>query len=258
MKKIVITVCFLATLIVNAQQKKDVESIKKFCGCFTIDFKYAETFVTDTNYKIVKPYITKATEWTEVVEETDNKIVLQHLLQINDSTIIKHWREDWTYQNTELFNYQHSFKWKKNRATSTTVKGQWSQMVFEVDDAPRFMGTATWIYADGKAYWQNTTDAPLPRREYTKRSDYNVLNRTNIYWLSKDGWIHEQDNKKIIRKDGIADSLLVMEKGYNIYKKVDNEKCVAAKNWWQVNKEKYVAVRKEWDKKLATSTEIKL
>lgn len=28
-------------------------------------------------------------------EQTDRKILIQHLLVINDSTVIKHWREDW-------------------------------------------------------------------------------------------------------------------------------------------------------------------
>jgi hypothetical protein len=257
MKKVITAIFILTTVLVNAQTKKDIESIKSFCGCYSIDFKYAETFATDTAYKLAKPYLAKATELTILVEESKNKIVLQHLLQINDTTIIKHWREDWTYENPFLLNYNHSFNWTKVKLNDNTSKGRWSQLVFEVDDAPRFMGSASWVYVDGKAYWQSNTDAPLPRREYTKRSDYNVLNRTNTYWLGNNGWMHEQDNKKIIRKDGAVDSLLVMEKGYNIYKKVNDSKCEAAKKWWLANKEKYVAIRKEWDDKIATNTTIK-
>jgi hypothetical protein len=248
----------LVTTVVYAQQDKDIANIKSFCGCFDVDFKYAETFKSDSNYKLAKPYLAKATEWVEIIEEEKNKIVLQHLLVISDSMIIKHWREDWTYENTSVLNYDQSFTWKKVSLDPQSVKGQWTQSVWEVSDEPRYQGSATWIHADGKNYWQNTTDAPLPRREYTQRYDYNVLNRTNTLWITNTGWIHEQDNKKIIRKAGLPDSLLVMEKGYNIYYKITDSKCASAKKWWADNKNRYEKVRKDWDDKIAGSTEIKL
>jgi len=258
MKRTLTTLLILVTTVVYAQSEKDVESIKSFCGCFDVDFKYAEIFRSDSNYKLTKPYLAKATEWVEIIEEQKNKLVLQHLLVINDSTIIKHWREDWIYQNTSLLNYKQSFTWQKASLDPQSVKGQWTQSVWEVSDEPRYQGSATWIHADGKNYWQNTTDAPLPRREYTQRSDYNVLNRTNTLWITANGWTHEQDNKKIIRKEGNADSLLVMEKGYNIYVKTSDAKCASAKKWWRDNKQNFAKVRKEWDDKIASSTEIKL
>ena len=47
------------------------------------------------------------------------------------------------------------------------VKKQWTQKVYQVDDSPRYSGSATWVHVDGKRYWQNKTGAPLPRREYS-------------------------------------------------------------------------------------------
>lgn len=56
------------------------------------------------------------------------------------------------------------------------------------------------IPADGKDYWENKTSSPLPRREYTKRDDYNVMLRGNRHEITDYGWMHEQDNDKMIRQ----------------------------------------------------------
>ena len=100
---------------------------------------------------------------------------------------------------------------------------------------------------DGKTYWENTTDAPLPRREYTKRSDYNVTLRTNRHEITKDGWVHDQDNSKIVRENGKEDFILADEKGFNTYNRVDDSKCEAAAKWWEENKEFWAVVRDTWD-----------
>ena len=69
----------------------------------------------------------------------------------------------------------------------------------------------------GRRVWENTANAPLPRREYTKRSDYQVMRRLNSHILTDDGWVHEQDNEKIVvEEDG--EYVLVEEKGRNTYK----------------------------------------
>ncbi|GIR98334.1 MAG: hypothetical protein CM15mP101_07040 [Flavobacteriaceae bacterium] len=34
--------------------------------------------------------------------------------------------------------------------------------------AHRYEASAQWIHNDNKDYWESFTDAPLPRREYTK------------------------------------------------------------------------------------------
>ena len=99
----------------------------------------------------------------------------------------------------------------------------------------RYQGASEWIRTDGKTFWQNTSDAPLPRSEYSVRNDYNILKRTNRLTLTDFGWVHEQDNQKIIRHQG-SDKLLAEEKGVNSYKKTDESKCAAAKAYWEKNK----------------------
>ena len=81
------------------------------------------------------------------------------------------------------------------------VKGQWSQKVYQVDDSPRYEGTGTWVHVDGKSYWENVSNAPLPRRERTKRKDYNLMIRNNRHQITDQGWIQIQDNKKILKNN---------------------------------------------------------
>jgi hypothetical protein len=237
--------------LVRSQDAADKKSIQQLCGCFEVEFKYAETFSPNKDYKIKEQYHAKALEWSGLVENSDKKFVMQHILVIDDSMIVKHWREDWTYETTDLLVYNQADNWKKVHFTPQQVKGQWTQSVWEINDAPRYEGTAIWVHQNGESFWKNSTDAPLPRREYTKRSDYNVLNRGNTIHITNNGWVHEQDNEKIIRKEGQADQLLAQEKGYNIYKRVDDSKCFAAKDWWSKNLTYWNTVRKNWDELIA-------
>ncbi|MBC7873685.1 MAG: hypothetical protein H7Y01_06805 [Ferruginibacter sp.] len=226
-------------LIVTAQAKFPIgkQNVEKLCGCFEVEFKYAETFSPNPAYKFhEREEISGGTELIFPVEVGDKKIVMQHLLVITDSTIIKHWREDWTYENLVIWKYKGNKVWVKEQLTAEQVRGKWTQSVWEVSDAPRYQGASEWINTDGKTFWQNTADAPLPRREYTIRYDYNILKRTNRIILTNDGWVHEQDNQKIIR-DKATEKLLAEEKGINSYKKVEDSKCSAAKVYWGKNKE---------------------
>ncbi|OEK09565.1 hypothetical protein A8C32_12745 [Flavivirga aquatica] len=237
----------------NAQGKKkqDAEAIKKMCGCYEVTFNFAETFnySKDSLYKPSKTKIDKGLEWAQLVEDDKNKISIQHLLQVGDPSkphIIKHWRQDWLFQNTDFYMFNGDNTWNYTIKPKQDVKGQWTQKVYQVDDSPRYEGSATWVHVDGKSYWENTTDAPLPRREYTKRSDYNVTVRGNRHEITDYGWVHDQNNLKVIRESGKDDVLLAKEKGYNTYVKVDDSRCKAAQDWWQKHQDKWALVRTKW------------
>lgn len=250
-------------LSATAQQKsndklaQDKAAIKNMCGCQEVTFEYTETFPADTSYK-PKGYhkITDAVEYVTVAAEDRNRIVLQHLL-IADSMVIKHWTEDWQYENQQLLAYQQDNEWKKVTLLAAQVKGQWTQKVYGVDDEPRYEGSASWVHADGRHYWEAASDAPLPRREYTTRKDYNVLHRINHHEITATGSVHEQDNAKIIRSNG-KDQVLVGEKGLNTYNRTDEKKCAKAKEWWEQNKAFWAVVRKSWDKVYGVNSVINL
>ena len=221
------------------------------CGCFDVKFNFAETFSysNDTNYTPSDEKHMGATEWAQLVEENDTSVMIQHLLVIGsgeNTMIIKHWRQDWIYENTEFYIYDHDNKWSFQNLSKDKVEGQWTQKVFQVDDSPRYEGSGSWVYVDGKKYWESTTDAPLPRREYTTRSDYNLTVRTSRHEIVESGWIHDQDNQKIVRESGKEDFVLAEEKGINIYKRVEDSKCQAAKYWWLENSEYWQSVRNVW------------
>lgn len=257
MKKVMLLTLVGFGLNANAQKTADIEAIKGQCGCQEVTFQYAETFSPQKDYKFQERYHAKGLEWIAVDEESKDKLVLVHLLVINDKTVIKHWREDWEYENANVLAYQKNKDWKSVKLPSSQVKGQWTQKVFEVDDSPRYEGTASWFHKDGKHVWANVTDAPLPRREYSKRSDYQVMRRNNRIHVTKEGYLHEQDNDKIIRTEK-GDELLAQEKGLNDYRKVDESKCDVAKRWWAKHRSYWGEVRAVWTELIAQNKGISL
>ena len=263
--KICLLASFFIVCSINAQRKKkqDSETIKKMCGCYEVTFNFAETFSysNDSLYKPSKNKVAEALEWAQLVADTNGKISIQHLLQVGDPSkphIVKHWRQDWVYENQDFYMYNGDNNWKYVQKPKEEVKGQWTQKVYQVDDSPRYEGSATWVHVDGKSFWENTTDAPLPRREYTTRSDYNITERGNRHEITSFGWIHDQDNKKVVRESGKEDIIVAKEKGYNVYKKVADSRCQAAAKWWKENNEKWVLVRNKWDEVFARNTNLSL
>jgi len=233
-----------------SQEKKqqDIDAIKSLCGCYEIDFDYTETFAPDTNYAFHDDYRTRANaEIAFIIEENENFISIQHLLIVGEGTIIKHWREDWIYENQDLLDFKTDMNWGYKKLSESEARGTWTQKVFQVDDSPRYEGYATWVHVDERHFWHSRTNAPLPRREYSHRSDYNVLQRNNRIELTEYGWVHEQDNTKIIR-NAEGDQILAQEKGFNTYKIQDDSKCDAAVKWWTENKDYWALVREQWKK----------
>lgn len=254
---------FAVAVPTTAQNKKkqDQKAIKDMCGCYDVTFNFAETFeyADDSTYVPSPVKHDKAMEWVELLEDKDNKIVLQHLLIVgppNGQMIVKHWRQDWEFENTKLYQFDHDNKWKFVTLPKNQVKGQWTQRVFQVDDSPRYEGSSSWVHVDGKSYWENTSDAPLPRREETLRSDYNVTGRTNRQEITSDGWIHDQDNTKMLRQNGKDDVIIAEEKGHNTYVKVDDSKCKAAQEYWKENHEKWALVRHKWNEVFARDKDL--
>lgn len=237
----------------NAQLQTGKKNIDKLCGCFEVQFKYAETFSPDHTYKFHERENLNGTELVLPVETSDKKIVLQHLLVINDSTIIKHWREDWVYEPTSVLEYKGDEQWIKKLVPAKEAANKWAQTVWETDDAPRYQGFSEWVSTDGKTFWENTTNAPLPRREYSTRSDYNILKRGNRIVVTDAGWVHDQDNSKIAHS-GSTDKLIAEEKGINDYQKINNKYCEKAKEWWEANHYFWTTVRNEWDEYIKTHT----
>lgn len=236
-----------------AQQSQDRASILDFCGCYEVSFQFAETFSPDPNYVFKENYYSSGLEWIVPIADEEDFVSLQHLLIVghgDQKSIVKHWRQDWQFENTDIYAFAGDHRWNYRELDEATVKGQWTQKVYEVSDAPRYEGSATWVHSDGRHYWESTTDAPLPRREYTKRDDYNVMQRTNHHEITAEGHRHEQDNVKISRKAG-RERIRAYEKGMNVYKKVDDAQCQLAQEWWAQHHYFWADVRAVWQEVFA-------
>jgi len=261
MQKLLTLFFSLNVVFVMAQNPQDAEAIKNMCGCYEVDFQFAETFSPNADYEFHDNYLASGLEWVQLVEDEQGKIVMQHLLIVEDSLgkkfIVKHWRQDWLYENTDFYMYDTDRSWSFVQLPKEQVKGQWTQKVYQVDDSPRYEGSASWVHIDGKHYWENTTNAPLPRRDFTKRSDYNLMIRTNRHEITEYGWLHEQDNDKILRSEA-GEQLIAREKGWNTYTKVEDSRCQFAQDWWVENQAFWKEVRQEWENVFAQKQDLSL
>jgi len=235
----------------------DREAILAMAGTYEVSFRFEETASFLPDYQIKQPYTASALEIIVVDEENSNRIVLQHLLQ-TEHGIIKHWRQDWLYENRILWEFQGNQTWKKRELSEEEAAGTWTQRVFQVDDSPRYEAIGRWHHQGGVSQWTSTpTSRPLPRREYTKRDDYDILRAVNRHTLTSSGWIHEQDNDKLVSRTG-PEYILAREWGLNSYVRTDATLGAEARQWWRDHRPFWLAVRKEWDSSFAFHVQIQI
>ena len=223
---------------------RDREAILDQCGCFEVTFSYVETEALKPGYPLRPPKQVKGLEWIEADRVSERSISLQHLL-IGPRGVQKHWRQVWDYEPDWIFEYQGNGLWKKRPLGKHEASGRWAQRVYEVDDGPRYEGIGAWNHALGPSYWLSRAWSPLPRREYTQRSDYDVLARENRHELTSDGWTHLQENQKIRLEKG-KPVPLVREHGENRYRRVDNLRCSQAMTHWAENKATWHRIQAVW------------
>jgi hypothetical protein len=90
----------------------------------------------------------------------------------------------------------------------------------------------------------------LPRREYSKRSDYNALGVVNIHRITADGWEHVQNNRKVIREGEREVSTLVHERGVNSYRLVTGYDFGPGYRYWNRTQNYWRRIRSEWDRRV--------
>lgn len=236
----------------TSQKEQDKAAIRQMEGCYKVTFSFSETFSAKKDYEYHDKKFDQGIEYVKIIEETEDKIVLQHLLVVSDSMIVKHWRQDWVYENRDLLVYDKDQTWKNIQISEEEAKGTWTQKIFQVDDSPRYEGYGTWVHVDGRHFWEAKADAPLPRREHTKRDDYNVMGRFSHIEIFNDGWVLEQDNDKIVRSDS-GDEIICAEKGIERFY-TGEYNCQPAIDYWNKHQEFWKVVREVWTEKLAKGT----
>ncbi len=113
----------------QAQDKvtQDREAILAMKGCYKVEFRYAEIFSPDTGYHYPEREYLWSYEWVVPITVEDNFVSLQHLLTVDDTTVVKHWRQDWVYEDSEIHDYQTDYTWTRTPVNNT--QGKWTQLV---------------------------------------------------------------------------------------------------------------------------------
>ncbi|MEM9420326.1 MAG: DUF6607 family protein, partial [Planctomycetota bacterium] len=250
----------------------DRQAILAMTGEYKVKFQFQETVAIEDGYELKEPYNSKATEFVEVIEDTGDFISLQHILVMHprnedgslkedaEPIVVKHWRQDWTYQDPEVLSYQGNRTWGHTQLTDAEVQGTWTQAVYQVDDSPRYESFGKWQHVGERSAWESAeTWRPLPRREFSKRSDYQVLVARNRHTITPEGWVHEQDNYKLVLDDaGEPLKVLAHESGLNVYDQTDEIDFTAGRVYWEKTAAYWEDVREIWDDTFEQNTSFTL
>lgn len=245
--------------ISNAQAEagfeQDRADILAMAGNYRVRFDMQESTRWDSSYTPLEKKRSGGNEVVRVIEDTGRKIVLQHLLVIEDegkSHIIKHWRQDWQYEPARVLVYADRNSWKWEDVPEKMRTGRWSQTVYQVDDSPRYGGWGQFETQGGLRRWRsNWTWRPLARRDAVRNPAYDRYLSINRHQNSPDGWVHWQDNTKMGAKDGKL-APIVQEYVLNSYTRFDDYDVKSAETYWSASQGYWAAVRATWDRVAAT------
>ena len=154
----------------TASFDQDRADILAMAGDYKVTFDMQETTSWRDDYDPIEAKISGGHESVRVIEDTGDAIVLQHLLVVGsgeESFVIKHWRQDWKYEPETMLVYAGSGTWKLVEVPADEREGRWSQVVYQVDDSPRYGGVGQWTSVDGvRRLGQRPDRAPAraPRR----------------------------------------------------------------------------------------------
>lgn len=213
--------------------EKDRMAILAMAGPYRVDFNFLETVGFSEGFKRDRPYHSWGTEYVFVIADKPEFISLQHVMVmyfktedggISEPMVMKHWRQDWTFQDDSLWEYQGNNSWKKQQVPKNKRLGRWSQAVFQVDDSPRYEAMGEWQHNPSFSTWiSDITQRPLPRREYSVRTDYQILEGYNRHTIHRFGWVQEEENwKKVLDNSGQLKSFLSKEEGIGRYHRIVN------------------------------------
>lgn len=239
--------------------EQDRRAILALAGNYRVSFDFTETAGMAENFKPTRPYFSWGTENVTVLEDRGGFICLQHSLvmyfknekgETEGPHVMKHWRQDWTYQDSTMQVYQGDLTWKKMPVEAPA--GKWTQAVFQVDDSPRYEASGKWSHDGGLSMWRSDLrQRPLPRREFSIRKDYNVQQGTDEITLTPNGWVHVQSNRKLqVNKDGTL-QYVGQEIGVDRYEEITSPDLATAFNaYWAKTNGYWKDVRDTWSKVL--------
>lgn len=248
----VVALCALpaAAQTAAAPPERDRQSILAMAGDYRVRFDMRETVSFVPGYKPLEPKTSGGFEAVRVIEDRPGFISLQHLLVVDDDgkpMVVKHWRQDWTWQPAEVLTYARSGHWRLTPAPAEKRRGAWAQTVWQTDDSPRYGGIGRWAYDGGVARWTSeATLRPLARRDAIRNPPYAWYLGQNRHALTPTGWVHEQDNAKVGTKAG-KPTTFVHEVVLNTYARSSAFPVAAADAYWARTRDYWAEVRRAWD-----------
>jgi hypothetical protein len=188
--------------------ERDRRAILAMAGPYRVSFDFMEVVRYDPRLRPDAPYRSWGTEYVFVAADRNDFIALQHILvmrmvlkdgKVSDPIVVRHWRQEWRFQPEALFVYEGALTWARRDVPRDQRRGAWSQSVSHVDDSARYAAPGRWQHTDSFSTWiSEETWRPLPRREFSVRSDYQVLAGTNRHTITPAGWIQEESNLKLV------------------------------------------------------------
>ncbi len=252
--------CAAAALADTPQSRleQDRAAILAMAGEYDVTFDFREHLPMDADYELHDQKVTPAREVVYVIADETDFISLQHLLLVGPEDapiVIKHWRQDWAYEPARLMRYRGFNTWDFADLATDQAAGAWSQTVYQVDDSPRYAGLARWTHDVNASTWEPAVSwRPLPRRDATIREDYDVIEAVNRHTITAWGWTHEQDNTKLVLRDGERRAL-VREHGINTYRRAELAGVEAAAEYWAATENYWALIRAAWDSVFAAAGE---
>lgn len=241
--------------------KRDRAAILAMAGEFRTSFDFIETVGFVADYEPQRPYQSWGTEYVFVLEQTEKRISLQHILvmkidlpsgDVSKPIVMKHWRQDWTYEPTKITSYKGHQTWETKASPRKDSKGRWLQSVYQVDDSPRYQALGTWSHFENYSSWlSEETWRPLPRREFSVRNDYDVLIGTNRHTISPTGWVQEEENLKVVLSSDDTRQVLAKEIGLARYQRISNWDWEQGKRYWSKTARFWAEVRRQWQAELS-------
>ena len=255
---------------INSKFDKDRAAILSLAGSYKVDFHFMETMGLTEEFIQRGRYSSWGTEFVEVLEDRGDFISLQHTLVMffygegmpTEPMVMKHWRQDWSYEDDVVFSFKGNLTWEREELSPSDVSGSWTQAVFQVDDSPRYEVPGRWEHRGNFSRWTSQSAArPLPRREFSQRSDYIAIEGIHQITLTPTGWVHQQDNLK--RANPIEDTelpnYLSTEMGINRYTRIDEPILTgAAGEYFDKAGEYWAFVRSTWEEILQSKDRIVL
>ena len=240
--------------------ERDREAILALPGYFRVSFDFIETMGFSPDYQPSKPYRSWGTEWVAVVEDKPDFISLQHIMvmvfvdengQASEPMVMKHWRQDWQYEKPSEFVYAGNQTWENHPLDEQQNAGHWSQSVFQVDDSPRYESQGVWEHKGNHSQWvSDVTWRPLPRRESSVRSDYQVLEGVNKHIILPDGWVQEEENYKLVLSDSgepsASSPYITKEFGIARYERIKDHDFSPGETYWKKTANYWRDVRTVW------------